>query len=60
MALGQFGQLSHGLSYNAITSSKVVLSTVNSGPPPFTVDTTIFELWVGSLSRHTGLAIPVS
>ena len=37
-----------------------VLSTVPSGPPPLTVDTTIFEMWLGSLSTHRGLAIPVS
>ena len=29
------------------------------GPPPLTVDTAIFEMWLGSLSRHKGLAIPV-
>ena len=39
--------------------SKMVLSTVHFGPPRFTVDTTIFEMWLGSLSKHTGLAIPV-
>ena len=36
-----------------------VLSTVKSGPPTHTVDTTIFEMWIGSLSTHRGLAIPV-
>ena len=35
-----------------------VLSTVKSGPPPRTVDTTIFEMWLGSLSTHRGLSIP--
>ena len=39
--------------------SKMVLPTVNLGPPRFTVDTTIFEMWLGSLSKHRGLAIPV-
>ena len=28
------------------------------GPPPRTVDTTIFEMWLGSLSTHRGLSIP--
>ena len=36
-----------------------VLSTVKSGPPPHTVDTAIFEMSLGSLSAHQGLAIPV-
>ena len=36
-----------------------VLSTVKSGPPALTVDSAIFEMWLGSLSRHQGLAIPV-
>ena len=40
-------------------NSKMVLSIVHFGPPRFTVDTTIFEMWLGSLSKHTGLAIPV-
>ena len=35
--------------------SKMVLPTVNLGPPPCTVDTTIFEMWLGSLSTHRGL-----
>ena len=29
------------------------------GFPTHTVDTTIFEMWIGSLSTHRGLAIPV-
>ena len=45
--------------YNGITNSNVVLPSVSLGPPRFTVDTTIFEMWLGSLSKHTGLAIPV-
>ena len=45
--------------YSPIHISKMVLPTVNLGPPRFTVDTTIFEMWLGSLSKHTGLAIPV-
>ena len=28
-------------------------------PPPHTVDTAVFEMWLGSLSMHQGLAIPV-
>ena len=36
-----------------------LLDFVQPGPPRFTVDTTIFEMWLGSLSKHTGLAIPV-
>ena len=40
-------------------NSKMALPTVKSGPPPLTVDTTIFEMWLGSLSAHRGLSIPV-
>ena len=36
-----------------------VLSTVHVGPPTHTVDTTIFEMWLGNLSTHQGLSIPV-
>ena len=32
--------------------------TEHVGPPPRTVDTTIFEMWLGSLSTHRGLSIP--
>ena len=39
--------------------SKTVPSTVPFGPPPHTVDTAIFEMSLGSLSAHQGLAIPV-
>ena len=39
--------------------SKMALPTVQLGPPTFMVDTTIFELWLGSLSTHQGLSIPV-
>ena len=39
--------------------SKMVLRTVQLGPPTRTVDTTIFEMWLGSLSTHRGLAISV-
>ena len=35
-----------------------VVSSVNGSPPPLTVDT-IFEMSLGSLSAHRGLAIPV-
>ena len=45
---------------DGVTSeSASVLDFVKSGPPPLTVDTTIFEMWLGSLSTHRGLAIPV-
>ena len=30
-----------------------------AGPPPRTVDTTVFELWLGRISAHRGLSIPV-
>ena len=46
-------------SDGAMSESASVLDFVKSGPPRFTVDTTIFEMWLGSLSNHTGLAIPV-
>ena len=46
---------------DGVTSeSASVLDFVQSDPPPCTVDTTIFEMWLGSLSTHRGLAIPVS
>ena len=35
-----------------------VVSSVNGSPPLRTVDTTIFEMWLGSLSTHRGLSIP--
>ena len=40
-------------------SSKIVPPTIHLGPPAHTVDTAIFEMWLGSLSTHQGLAIPV-
>ena len=45
---------------DGVTSeSASVLDFVQSSPPRFTVDTTIFEMWMGNLSKHTGLAISV-
>ena len=45
---------------DGVTSeSASVLDFVKSSPPPLTVDTTIFEMWLGSLSTHQGLSIPV-
>ena len=45
---------------DGVTSeSASVLDFVQSGPPPRTVDTTLFEMWLGSLSTHRGLSIPV-
>ena len=45
---------------DGVTSeSASVLDFVKSGPPPRTVDTTVFEMWLGSLSTHRGLSIPV-
>ena len=45
---------------DGVTSeSASVLDFVKSGPPALTVDTTIFEMWLGNLSTHRGLAIPV-
>ena len=41
------------------TESASVLDFVQSGPPAHTVDTTVFEMWLGSLSTHQGLSIPV-
>ena len=38
--------------------SKIVPPTIHLGPPQRTVDTTIFEMWLGSLSTHRGLSIP--
>ena len=39
--------------------SASVLDFVQSSPPALTVDTTIFEMWLGRLSMHQGLSIPV-
>ena len=39
--------------------SKTVPPIVQLGPPTHTVDITIFEMWIGSLSTHQGLSIPV-
>ena len=39
--------------------SASVLDFVQSSPPQLTVDTAIFEISLGSLSTHRGLAIPV-
>ena len=47
------------IDYNPNHISKMVLPTVNLGPPPLTVDTAIFEMSLGSLSAHRGLSIPV-
>ena len=45
---------------DGVTSeSASVLDFVQSGPPTHTVDTTIFEVWLGNLSTHQGLSIPV-
>ncbi len=45
---------------DGVTSeSASVLDFVQSGPPPLTVDTAIFEMSLGSLSAYQGLAIPV-
>ncbi len=41
------------------TESASVLDFVQSGPPPHTVDTAVFEMWLGGLSTHQGLAIPL-
>ena len=46
-------------SDGATSESASVLDFVQSGPPPLTVDTTIFEMRLGSLSKHQGLSIPV-
>ncbi len=46
-------------SDGATSESASVLDFVKSGPPAHTVDTTIFEMWLGSLSTHQGLSIPV-
>ena len=46
-------------SDGATSESASVLDFVKSGPPPHTVDTAVFEMWLGSLSTHQGLSIPV-
>ena len=40
------------------TTSPNIHNTVRVGAPPRTVDTAIFEMWLGSLSTHRGLSIP--
>ena len=46
---------------DGVTSeSASVLDFVKSSPPTHTVDTTIFEMWLGNLSTHQGLSIPVA
>ncbi len=46
---------------DGVTSeSASVLDFIQSGPPTHTVDTTIFEMWLGNLSTHQGLSIPVA
>ena len=47
-------------SDGATSESASVLDFVKSGPPTHTVDTTIFEMWLGNLSTHQGLSIPVA
>ena len=39
-------------------SSTLILSKW-PGPPTYMSDTTVFELWMGRLSAHQSLAIPV-
>ena len=46
-------------SDGVMSESASVLDFVKSGPPTHTVDTTVFEMWLGSLSTHQGLSIPV-
>ena len=46
-------------SDGVMSESASVLDFVKSGPPTHTVDTTVFEMWLGSLSNHQGLSIPV-
>ena len=46
-------------SDGVMSESASVLDFVKSGPPPLTVDTAVFEMSLGSLSAHRGLAIPV-
>ena len=41
------------------SESASVLDFVQSGPPTLTVDSNVFEMSLGSLSAHQGLAIPV-
>ena len=71
--LGRSFDLSFGSYYEVRACNKAGCSPLNAVEPPtaesanryalahhaFTVDTTIFEMWLGSLSKHTGLAIPV-
>ena len=48
-----------GSLLNNGNSHRKVRNSVRVGPPPLTVDTTIFEMWLGRLSTHQGLSIPV-
>ena len=42
------------------TAQGKVRKTVRFDPPPLTVDTTIFEMWLGRLSTHQGLSTHIS
>ena len=55
MSYGEF----QTLEAHRATSHRKVCSTVPVGPPPYTVDTAVFEMSLGSLSAHRGLSIPV-
>ena len=54
-----FAAVAAGIVFSLMIILEMVLPTVNLGPPTHTVDTTIFEMWLGSLSTHQGLSIPV-
>ena len=48
-----------GLAYRSKVRVNVkVLDFVKRGGLAITVDTVVFEMWLGSLSKHTCLAIP--
>ena len=49
LLLRHVGNQAVGWAHSAILISKMVLPTVNLGPPTYTVDRTIFELWLGGL-----------
>ena len=44
----------------ADSNSPTWCGKVMSAPPTHTVDATIFEMWLGNLSTHQGLSIPVA
>ena len=60
VTLRRVNQVLRSLSQRGLVRTDEPLQpTVKTGPPTSTVDTTIFEMWLGRLSTHQGLSTPV-